>query len=134
MDNKPIPMLDLKAQYLSLKAELDAAVMRVIESTQFINGPDVEAMEQEVGITRDGAKHVIEVVGHAARQSPDGFHFLGLEELLFEKLTLFQHRAPLSLHLLSFRDVTDGGGDQEAGFGLDRAETDLDRELSAIPA
>lgn len=48
MDNNTIPMLDLKAQYLSLKPELDAAVLRVIESTQFINGPDVEAMEQEV--------------------------------------------------------------------------------------
>jgi dTDP-4-amino-4,6-dideoxygalactose transaminase len=48
MDNNVIPMLDLKAQYLSLKPELDAAVLRVIESTQFINGPDVEAMEQEV--------------------------------------------------------------------------------------
>lgn len=48
MDNSPIPMLDLKAQYLSLKPELDAAVLRVIDSTQFINGPDVEAMEQEV--------------------------------------------------------------------------------------
>lgn len=48
MDNTVIQMLDLKAQYLSLKPELDAAVLRVIESTQFINGPDVEAMEQEV--------------------------------------------------------------------------------------
>src|SRR5271170_5693271 len=48
MDNGTIQMLDLKAQYLSLKPELDAAVMRVIESTQFINGPDVEAMEQEI--------------------------------------------------------------------------------------
>src|SRR5438132_7784219 len=48
MDNNPIPMLDLKAQYLTLKPELDAAVLRVIESTQFINGPDVEAMEHEV--------------------------------------------------------------------------------------
>jgi dTDP-4-amino-4,6-dideoxygalactose transaminase len=48
MDNNTIPMLDLKAQYLALKPELDAAVLRVIESTHFINGPDVEAMEQEV--------------------------------------------------------------------------------------
>jgi dTDP-4-amino-4,6-dideoxygalactose transaminase len=47
-NNSPIPMLDLKAQYLSLKPELDAAVLRVIETTQFINGPDVEAMEQDV--------------------------------------------------------------------------------------
>jgi dTDP-4-amino-4,6-dideoxygalactose transaminase len=48
MEQNTIPMLDLKAQYLALKPELDAAVMRVIESTQFINGPDVEAMEHEV--------------------------------------------------------------------------------------
>ena len=48
MDNNAIAMLDLKAQYQSLKPDLDAAVLRVIESAQFINGPDVEAMEHEV--------------------------------------------------------------------------------------
>src|SRR5262245_35513489 len=60
MDNTTIPMLDLRAQYHSLKAELDAAVQRVIESTQFINGPDVEAMEQEVA-KYCGANHCIGV-------------------------------------------------------------------------
>ena len=49
MDNSPIPMLDLKAQYLALKPELDAALLRVVESSLFINGPDLEAMEHEVG-------------------------------------------------------------------------------------
>ena len=48
MDNSPISMLDLKAQYLALKPELDAAVLRVVESALFINGPDVEAMEAEL--------------------------------------------------------------------------------------
>lgn len=48
MENHTIPMLDLKVQYAALKPELDAAVMRVIESAQFINGPDVEGMEAEV--------------------------------------------------------------------------------------
>src|SRR6266571_4395197 len=60
MDNSTIPMLDLKAQYLTLKPELDAAVLRVIESTQFINGPDVELMEQEVA-QYCRAKHCIGV-------------------------------------------------------------------------
>ena len=60
MDNSTIPMLDLKAQYQPLKAELDAAVLRVIESAQFINGPDVEAMEQEVA-QYCGANHCIGV-------------------------------------------------------------------------
>jgi len=44
----PIPMLDLKAQYAQVKAEVNAAALRVIESQHFINGPDVEALEQEV--------------------------------------------------------------------------------------
>lgn len=48
MDNSPIPMLDLKAQYVTIKAEADAAMMRVVDSQHFINGPDVEALEQEV--------------------------------------------------------------------------------------
>ena len=43
-----IPMLDLKAQYVQIKTEVDEALARVVASTQFINGPDVEAMEQEV--------------------------------------------------------------------------------------
>jgi len=44
-----IPMVDLKAQYLSIKEEIDAAVRRVIENAQFILGPEVEAFEQEIG-------------------------------------------------------------------------------------
>lgn len=49
MDNTaPIPMLDLKAQYTHIKPQVDAALMRVVESQYFINGPDVDALEQEV--------------------------------------------------------------------------------------
>jgi dTDP-4-amino-4,6-dideoxygalactose transaminase len=43
-----IPMLDLKAQYAQIKTEVDEAIARVVASTHFINGPDVEALEQEV--------------------------------------------------------------------------------------
>ena len=43
-----IPLLDLQAQYRIIKPEIDAAVKRVIESQQFILGPEVEALEQEV--------------------------------------------------------------------------------------
>ncbi len=60
MDNGTIPMLDLKVQYQSLKSELDAAVARVVESAIFINGPDVEAMEQEIA-QYCGANHCIGV-------------------------------------------------------------------------
>jgi len=43
-----IPMVDLKAQYLAIKGEIDAAVQRVIENSQFILGPEVEAFEKEM--------------------------------------------------------------------------------------
>ena len=43
-----VPYLDLKAQYQSIKPEIDAAVARVLESSQFILGPEVAAFEQEV--------------------------------------------------------------------------------------
>jgi dTDP-4-amino-4,6-dideoxygalactose transaminase len=42
-----IPYLDLKAQYRSIKAEIDAAVCRVLESSQFVLGEEVAAFEQE---------------------------------------------------------------------------------------
>jgi dTDP-4-amino-4,6-dideoxygalactose transaminase len=41
-------MLDLKAQYAQIKSEVDGAIARVVASTHYINGPDVEALEQEV--------------------------------------------------------------------------------------
>ncbi len=40
-----VPLLDLKPQYRALKAELDAAVLRVSESQWFILGPEVKALE-----------------------------------------------------------------------------------------
>lgn len=43
-----IPVLDLKAQYETIKDEIDAAIRSVIESTQFILGPAVRELEQQV--------------------------------------------------------------------------------------
>ncbi|MEW5898908.1 MAG: DegT/DnrJ/EryC1/StrS family aminotransferase [Bacillota bacterium] len=43
-----IPLIDLKAQYLSIKEEIDAAVLSVLESGQYILGPNVQAFEEEM--------------------------------------------------------------------------------------
>lgn len=43
-----IPMVDLKRQYAALKMEIDAAVSDVLEKTQFILGPNVGKLEEEV--------------------------------------------------------------------------------------
>jgi dTDP-4-amino-4,6-dideoxygalactose transaminase len=42
-----IPLVDLKAQYDSLKSEIDKAIAGVIEGTQFILGSEVRAFEAE---------------------------------------------------------------------------------------
>ena len=42
-----IPYLDLKAQYRAIQPEIDAAVLRVLASAQYILGPEVEAFEGE---------------------------------------------------------------------------------------
>jgi len=44
---KTIPFLDLKAAYMELKDELDAAYRRVMESGWYILGEEVEAFERE---------------------------------------------------------------------------------------
>jgi dTDP-4-amino-4,6-dideoxygalactose transaminase len=53
-----IPFVDLKAQYLTLKAEIDLAVGRVLESGRFILGPEVEAFEREFSAYCDTAHAV----------------------------------------------------------------------------
>ena len=53
-----IPFVDLHAQYLSLKPEIDAAIAEVIAHTSFIRGPQVEAFERAWAETL-GMKHCI---------------------------------------------------------------------------
>ncbi|MEW6209365.1 MAG: DegT/DnrJ/EryC1/StrS family aminotransferase [Acidobacteriota bacterium] len=46
--NIPVPLLDLKAQYQSIREEIRAAIDRVADSQHFILGPEVEGLEREV--------------------------------------------------------------------------------------
>jgi dTDP-4-amino-4,6-dideoxygalactose transaminase len=43
-----VPLLDLKAQYQSVAADVEAALRRVMDSQRFILGPEVEALEEEL--------------------------------------------------------------------------------------
>ena len=43
-----VPLVDLKAQYHSIRDEIDQAVHRVIESGRFILGEEMETLEREV--------------------------------------------------------------------------------------
>jgi dTDP-4-amino-4,6-dideoxygalactose transaminase len=54
----PVPLCDIQAQYRGLKAEIDAAVVRVMGSGQVVLGPEVAAFEQE-SAAYCGAAHAV---------------------------------------------------------------------------
>lgn len=53
-------MVDLKAQYLALKDEIDTSILAALSATQFILGPNVQAFEQEAADYL-GVNHAISV-------------------------------------------------------------------------
>src|SRR6267143_6546686 len=53
-----IPFVDLHAQYLTLKPQIDAAIAETIAQTAFIRGPQVDAFEKAWGEAL-GVKHSI---------------------------------------------------------------------------
>lgn len=55
---KPIQLVDLHTQYQRIKDEIDQAVLSVVESTAYINGPEVHSFCQELGEYLK-VKHVI---------------------------------------------------------------------------
>ena len=55
-----IPMVDLKTQYRQIKDEIDSGILDVLEKTQFILGPNVNAFESEAAAFL-GVKHAVTV-------------------------------------------------------------------------
>lgn len=53
-----VPLLDLRAQYDAIRAEVEEAVRRVFDSQQFILGPDVASLEQEIS-AYCGTRHAV---------------------------------------------------------------------------
>lgn len=63
-----IPLVDLKAQYLTIKDEVDAAINHVVNTCNFIMGEEVSLFEEEFAVFC-GAQHAIGVAsGTAALQ------------------------------------------------------------------
>ena len=60
MSKSSIPMIDPAAEYRALKAEIDAAVARVLASGRYVLGPEGEALERELAAFT-GAAHAIGV-------------------------------------------------------------------------
>jgi dTDP-4-amino-4,6-dideoxygalactose transaminase len=53
-----VPLLDLGAQHDALREDLHRAALRVMDSQQFILGPDVKALEDEIS-RYTGARHAV---------------------------------------------------------------------------
>ncbi|WP_076858837.1 DegT/DnrJ/EryC1/StrS family aminotransferase [Bradyrhizobium mercantei] len=58
MQLEPIPFIDIAAQRRRLGKSVDDAVARVLDHCQFINGPEVTALEKALA-DYTGAKHVV---------------------------------------------------------------------------
>ncbi len=56
----PVPFLDLQAQYRSIKAEVDPAIQKVLDTSAYVLGPAVESFEKDFA-AYCGAAHCIAV-------------------------------------------------------------------------
>src|SRR2546422_9534392 len=63
-----VPFLDLRAQYEPLRAEIDAALVEVLQSGRFVLGPPVERFEQAFAAYVGAAHAVCVSSGTAALQ------------------------------------------------------------------
>ncbi|ALB40581.1 hypothetical protein AA650_08950 [Anabaena sp. WA102] len=64
-----IPFVDLKAQYNSIKNEINAAVFKALESTQFVLGSEVVALEEEFSYYCDAKYGIAVNTGTSASNS-----------------------------------------------------------------
>ena len=61
-----IPLVDLRAQYLDIKADIDAAIARVFESGQFVLGDEVAGFEREFAAYSGAAEGIAVNTGTSA--------------------------------------------------------------------
>jgi UDP-2-acetamido-2-deoxy-ribo-hexuluronate aminotransferase len=64
--NSPLPFVDLKGQYRSLKGEIDGRISRVLEHGQFILGPEVAEMEEALAAYAGAAQCIAVASGTEA--------------------------------------------------------------------
>src|SRR4051794_31637728 len=74
---KRIPLVDLKAQYLGLKPQIDAAIQKVLDSAYYIEGPFVAEFEKDFARYCSVSEGVALDSGTAALQL--GMQALGLQ-------------------------------------------------------
>ena len=56
--NSKVPFVDLKAQYALIKSEIDAAIGRILENTEFVQGATVRRFEEQFSVAHN-VRHTI---------------------------------------------------------------------------
>ena len=123
----PIPFVDLKAQYLRLKTEIDAAIATVLEHGRFILGPEVAEFERRLA-AHCGAAHAVSCAnGTDALQIALMAEGVGPGDAVFVPSFTFTATAEVVLLLGASPVFCDVDADD---YNLDVA--DLERRVAAI--
>ena len=85
-----VPLLDLRAQYATIRKDVDEAVRRVMESQRFIGGPEVSGLEEEVArlgragqaVTRAGVRSPASAVSSRNAATTTSSSALSTEQLV----------------------------------------------------
>ena len=75
----------LAAEREELRGEVrgaPAGAPDLLEVARSRGSPGLKSRDQQLDVAEDDREHVVEVVGHAAGEPPDGLHLLRLTELL----------------------------------------------------
>ncbi len=67
-----VPALDLRAQYQTIRQEIEPAVLRLMESQMFVMGPEVEQFESELGAFCGVARGWMRIGNRCATFAVDG--------------------------------------------------------------
>ena len=80
-----IPFVDLKAQYQSIKKEIDEAIQNVIDETAFIKGKYVQKFEEEYAEVY-GVKHAVSCANGTDATGTDDHNPVGDFHGAFERM------------------------------------------------
>lgn len=112
---RPIPQTDPRAGYLRRKAEIDAAVTRVLSGGQYILGPEVEAFEAAFAAWT-GAAHAV-AVGNGTDALVIGLLALGVRP--GDRVITVSHTAVATVAAVEMIGAVPVLVDTDACYGMD---------------
>ena len=82
--------LRLNVRSRLVRADARLIVVRIWPRSARAGDVALQVVGEDARVARDDGEQVVEVVGDAARQAPDGLHLLRVQELLLRRVELLQ--------------------------------------------